>query len=99
MLGDGAGANEKVLRQPLDHGHQLLRYHHPAQPPAGHVEVFAEAVDADDAVIQRQRGLAKLGFKTQAQINLVHQGDAAFATDHLVDTAQLIRVNGGAGGV
>ena len=77
MLGNGAGADEKVLRQALDHGYQLLRQHQPAQAPARHAKVFGEAVDADDRVIQRQRGLAVGIVMAEAQVNLIHQGDAA----------------------
>jgi hypothetical protein len=52
MLRHRAGADEQVLREPLDHGHQRLGHHHPAQAPAGHVEVLGEAVDADDVVVR-----------------------------------------------
>jgi hypothetical protein len=58
VLGDRAGADKQVLRQPLDDGHERGRQHQPTQPPAGHIEVFAEAVDADDVLIQRQRAAA-----------------------------------------
>ena len=99
MLGQGAGADKQVLRQALNHRHQRFGHHHPAQAPAGHVEVFAEAVDADDGVVDGQRGLAVVGVVAQGQINLVHQRHPATRLHHGVDAAQLFRVNRAAGGV
>ena len=37
--------DRKVLLQPFDRPHQRLRHHHPADPPAGHAEIFRERVD------------------------------------------------------
>ena len=37
--------NGKILLQPFDRPHQRFRHHHPADPPAGHAEIFRERVD------------------------------------------------------
>ena len=43
-------AEHEVLRQLLDVAHEGLGNHHPAQAPAGHLEVLGEAVDDPDVV-------------------------------------------------
>ena len=50
-----AWADEQVLRQPLDRGDHLGRNHHPADAPAGHREIFREAVDHDHVIGDLQR--------------------------------------------
>ena len=87
MLGQCAGADEQVLCQPLHHAHQGRRQHQPAQAPAGHAEVLAKAVDADDLFVNRQRALAKLWLKAQAEVNFIDQGDAATGLHYVVNTA------------
>ena len=103
MLGDGAGANEQVLCQPLYRGYQRRRQHQPAQAPAGHVEIFAEAVDADDLVTQaigQAQGAVAVGIvKAQAQVNFVHQRHTAALAHQAGNALQLFAGNGCAGGV
>ena len=99
LLRHGAGTNEQVLCQALQHGRELLGHHQPAQAPASHVEVFAEAVDADDIVAQGQGALTELVVMAQAEIDLVDQGDAAFCANNFQDAGQFSRVNGRPRGV
>ena len=86
MLGQRAGADEKVLCQSFHHMHQGRRQHQPAQAPTGHTEVLAKAVDADDLLVNRQRALAKLGLKAQAEVNFIDQGDATTGLHYVVNT-------------
>ena len=99
MLRHRAGANEQVLRKPLDHRHQRIGHHQPAEPPAGHVEVFAEAVDADDLVVDGQCRLAIRIVVRQAEVDFVDQRDAAVPRHDLVDATQLVGCNRRAGRV
>ena len=96
MLRDGTGADKQVLCQALNDRHHMLWHHQPAQPPAGHVEVFGKAVHADDVVVDRQGRLPPLGFIAQAQVNFIHDGEAATFAHELVDAPQFCGLDRGA---
>ena len=55
-LRDRRRRDVEILRQPLDGPHQLLRHHQPADAPAGHAEIFREAVDGDGRLPMGNRG-------------------------------------------
>ena len=71
--------DEQILGEQLDRPHQVRRRHQPAEAPAGHAEVFGEAVDHDRIPVERQhaRGRRRIG---DAMVDLVgDQPDAAGA--------------------
>ncbi len=99
MLRHGARTDEEVLCQPLhdrDHG---LGHDHPAQAPARHVEVFAEAVDADDVLADRERRVPEGLLVGEAEVDLVDEGEAVACLHGGVDAAQFIGRDRGARGV
>ena len=49
------GADEQVLRQPLDRADVILRHHHPADAPPRHAEILAERIHHIDVIAQFQR--------------------------------------------
>ncbi len=57
MLSRRVGGDEEILRHPLHDLDGILRAGEPAEPPAGHSEVFREAVDhVEIARAERERG-------------------------------------------
>ena len=103
MLRDRAGANEQVLREPLNGLNQSGWHHQPAQAPTGHIEVFREAVDADDALAQAigqgQCAVAKAFVKAQAQVDFVEDGHAATVSHGRGNALQGVAVDRGPCGV
>ena len=75
VLGQRGRADGQAGGDLLDRLHHVVEHDHPAQAPAGHVEVLGEAVDDDDVVVQRQRR-ARLAFIGQPQVDLVDDGEA-----------------------
>mmetsp|Transcript_53113 Transcript_53113/g.124155 ORF Transcript_53113/g.124155 Transcript_53113/m.124155 type:complete len:405 (-) Transcript_53113:1279-2493(-) len=98
-LGQRGRADVEVLGQPLDAGQQRRRQHQPAQAPAGHAEVFREAVDRNDVVTQRQRGATEMSVVAERQVDLVDDGDAPTGAHAARDVGQHLRRDGGAGRV
>ena len=73
----GVGAGQvDVLGELLDLADVARRRDHPAEAPAGHVEVLREAVDHEDVVAHFQRR-ARLAFVDEAVIDLVDDERAA----------------------
>ncbi len=90
MLGDRAGADVEVLRQAFHRLDQRLRQHQPAQAPAGHAEVFREAVDRDDVVTEGQRAALEGRVVAQALVDLVDDGDAVLFAHDVDDARELV---------
>ena len=95
MLGNRAGANKQVLRNAFNHGYQGVRHDQPAQPPACHIEVLAERVDADHVLTQLirhgQSCVAKMRLVAQPKVNLVNHRDTAAAGNVLSNALQFFR--------
>ena len=72
MLGRRRRAEHEVLRQFLDIAHISLGNDHPAEAPAGHLEILGEAVDDPDVVASGTGGRRR-DFISQAVVNLVDQ--------------------------
>ena len=80
VLGDGGRSDEEVLGKAGDGIHQILRHHQPSQPPAGHAEIFGEAVDHQGGGLVRQS--AGRGAIGDAVIDLIrHDPDAGLGTE------------------
>ena len=99
MLRDRRRADVQVLRELLDRRDERLGQHQPAQAPAGHAEVFREAVDRDDVVAVHQRAVAEALVVAQAEIDLVDDREAAACANRADDAAHLVRIDRGAGRV
>ena len=101
MLRHRARADKQVLRHALNHRGECLGHHQPAESPARHIEILGKTVDADDAPAQfpghGQSRLAKALFVAQAQVNLVHERDAAAAVHQAVQALQFVGCHRGAG--
>jgi len=72
VLRRGRRTENEVLRQFLDVADIRLGNHHPAQSPAGHLEIFRETVDDPDVVTSRAGGRS-IGLVGQAVVDLVDQ--------------------------
>ena len=75
-----------------------FRYHHPAEAPAGHAEVFGKTVDNEYIVTQGER---RLGFVVidQPMIDLIDNDAAAFLFGNVDDLLQIRCRDQGAGGI
>ncbi len=90
MLRRGGGGQEQILRQLFGVVDAIVRGDQPAQPPAGHAVIFAEAVDHQRPFRIRQRGLRR-GPVAQAVINLVHDRPPAARLGRRDDGGQAVR--------
>jgi hypothetical protein len=92
ILGRRRRAEHEVLRQFLDIADISLGNDHPAQAPAGHLEIFGEAVDDPDVVAGGAGGWRR-DFVSQAVVNLVHQKCPCFSRQTAASASISARVS------